>query len=304
MYKTDFMKKYTLFFIALQILGFSALAQEKLYVCLNNDTYKEFYINNVDSIVFQMDVEPYTPDEDTDSLHLFSINPIEKVRFSPGNLQYNPGRNEWRFAPEQTEHIGKDNSYISPDYYGWIDLFGWGTGDNPTKTSMSYGDYKNFVDWGVNKIGDDEPNTWRSLSYNEWYYILYDRENASNLITVGRVKGNNGVILLPDNWVCPEGVDLKIGFGGDDDAYAAFQIIDEHVWNKLEDSGAIFFPASGYRQGTTIKDLQESCRYWIGYWHTTTSASMFYSTAMRAALEFTFPYDGLSVRLVSTQTYE
>ena len=87
------MKKFTLFFIALQILGFSAMAQEKLYVCEKDGSYTEFYVADVDSIVFQMDVEPYTPDEDTDSLHLFSINPIERVRFSPGNLQYNPGRN-------------------------------------------------------------------------------------------------------------------------------------------------------------------------------------------------------------------
>ncbi len=299
MYKTKFMKKIILLFIALQIVV-SVFAQDKLHVCKKDGSYAEFYVSDVDSIVFVQEEEPEEPDLPND---LFSINSIEKVKFSPGNLQYNPGRNEWRFAPEQTDHIGKDNSYISPNYYGWIDLFGWGTGDNPTKTSMSYGDYTNFVDWGVNKIGNDEPNTWRSLSYNEWSYILYERENAKNLISVGRVKGNNGVILLPDNWVCPEGVDFKIGFGGNEDAYAAFQIIDEHVWDKLEESGAIFLPACGYRQGTTVKELQESCRYWIGYWHTTTSASLFYSTAMRATLGFTFPYDGLSVRLVSTQTF-
>ena len=235
---------------------------------------------------------------------VFSVSESKQVTFSPGNLQYHPANNKWRFAESQLDYIGDANENISDTYDGWLDLFGWGTGDNPTKTSMSYGDYKNFVDWGVNKIGDDEPNTWRSLSYNEWYYILYDRENASNLITVGRVKGNNGVILLPDNWVCPEGVELKIGFSEDDEEYATFQVITAPVWEKLEDSGAIFFPACGYRQGTTIKELQESCRYWIGYWHTTTSASLFYSTAMRATLGFTFPYDGLSVRLVSTQTYE
>jgi hypothetical protein len=232
----------------------------------------------------------------------FSVGIGKTVLFSPGNLQYNPASKEWRFAPNQTDMVGNGNLYAATGN-GWIDLFGWGTGDNPTKTSMTYEDYTNFVDWGVNKIGNDEPNTWRSLSYNEWSYILDERENAKNLISVGRVKGNNGVILLPDNWVCPEGVDFKIGFGGNEDAYATFQIIDEHVWDKLEESGAIFLPACGYRQGTTVKELQESCRYWIGYWHTTTSASLFYSTAMRATLGFTFPYDGMSVRLVSSQTF-
>ena len=303
MYKTNFMKKFTLFFIALQILGFSAMAQEKLYVCEKGGSYTEFYVAEVDSIVFQMDVVPYTPDEDTDSLHLFSINPIEKVKFSPGNLQYHPVKDEWRFAHDQTEHIGKDNANISPNYYGWIDLFGWGTGYEPTKTSIAYEDYCTFVDWGVNKIGDDEPNTWRSLTIDEWVYLLNSRENASDLIAIGRVKGNNGVILLPDNWVCPEGVIFKTGFAADDYEYSAFQVITEPEWEVIEASGAIFLPATGYRKGVTIYELQESYRYWVGYWHMTTTAGMFYGTAKGAEITYTYPFDGLAVRLVSTQTF-
>ena len=290
------MKKFTLFFIALQIVV-SAFAQEKLYVCKKDGSYTEFYVSNVDSVVLVEVEKPDVPE------FLFSINPVEKVQFSPGNLQYHPARKEWRFAPEQTDHVGKDNQNIDPKYYGWIDLFGWGTGNNPTCSSVNNSDYTTFVDWGVNKIGDDEPNTWRTLLYSEWSYLLSERENAYNLITIGRVKGNNGVILLPDNWVCPEGVELKIGFSEDDVEYATFQVITAPVWEKLEDSGAIFLPACGYRNGTTVRLLQESCRYWVGYWHVTGSASMFRATAKGASLSFTFPYDGLSVRLVSTKTY-
>ena len=55
-----------------------------------------------------------------------------------------------------------------------------------------------------------------------------------------------------------------------------------------------------------IEGLEEEIkfRYWVGYWHVTGSASMFRATAKGASLSFTFPYDGLSVRLVSTQTYK
>ena len=71
----------------------------------------------------------------------------------------------------------------------------------------------------------------------------------------------------------------------------------------MEEYGAVFLPACGYRNGTTINELQETCRYWVGYWHTTETASMFYATAKEAYMAFTFPYDGLSVRLVSTAVY-
>ena len=117
------------------------------------------------------------------------------------------------------------------------------------------------------------------------------------------MKGNNGVILLPDNWVCPDGVELKIGFGRCDEGYSNFQEISEPMWEKIEAAGAVFLPAIGYRKGVTINELQVSCRYWAGYWHVTTTAAMFYGTAAKAEIAFTFPYDGLAVRLVSTQTF-
>lgn len=300
MYKTKFMKKIILLFIALQIVV-SVFAQDKLYVCKKDGSYTEFYVTDVDSIVIvekeEDDDEPYIPKK------LFSINPLEAVKFSPGNLQYHPGKKEWRFAPKQTDHVGKDNQNISPNYYGWIDLFGWGTGNNPTCSSTKYEDYSTFVDWGTNKIGDDEPNTWRSLSYNEWYYLLHDREDASDLIGAARVNGNNGIVLLPDDWVCPEGVDFEPGFGDTEYGYSTFQVITAPVWEKMEEYGAVFLPACGYRNGVTINELQETCRYWVGYWHTTETASMFYATAKEAYMAFTFPYDGLSVRLVSTAVY-
>lgn len=303
------MKKFLYFLTTMLLYSYTTMAQEKLYVYEKDGVVTEFYTSNVDSIAFLQDITPYVPDEDKDEIpadlkkNLFSINPVQKVIFSPGNLQYHPAKDEWRFAPDQTAHVGKDNENISPVYYGWIDLFGWGTGNNPTQTSMVYNDYYKFVDWGENKIGDDMPNTWRSLSANEWDYLIHSRENASNLITVARVKGNNGIILLPDDWVCPEGVTLKIGFDTYNEGYSTFQVITAPVWEELEAAGAIFLPAIGYRKGVEVKELQVSCRYWTGYWHTTVSAAMFYGDASYVDIEYTYPYDGLAVRLVSTQTF-
>ena len=85
---------------------------------------------------------------------VFSVSADKQVTFSKGNLQYHPSNDEWCFAENQSDYIGKANSNIAADYDGWIDLFGWGTGDAPTKSSTSYSDYSTFVDWGTNKIGD------------------------------------------------------------------------------------------------------------------------------------------------------
>lgn len=296
------MKKIFYFLTTMLLCSYSAMAQEKLYVYEKDGNCTEFLLSDVDSVAFLEDISPYSPDELRHKL--FSINSMDKVIFSPGNLQYHPVKDEWRFAPSQTDHIGYDNTNIGPNYYGWIDQFGWGTGDNPTKSTIFYAEYDEFVDWGVNKIGDDEPNTWRTLSFDEWDYLIRIRENASNLITVARVNGNNGVILLPDNWECPDDVDLKIGFGSNDDEYSGFQVIMPPIWEKLEAAGAIFLPADGYRSGQNVTEVQESYRYWAGYWHLSNTAAMFYGTAKIADMEFTSPTLGLCVRLVSTAVYK
>ena len=67
---------------------------------------------------------------ETDDLYgdcCFSVSESNKILFSSGNLQYNPSSNSWRFAENQYDFIGDDNQNISPNYTGWLDLFGWAT---------------------------------------------------------------------------------------------------------------------------------------------------------------------------------
>lgn len=69
------------------------------------------------------------------------------VRFSPGNLQYQPSTDSWRFAPRQWDVVGRYNNtkgsvyennswsdnrnILNVSYDGWMDLFGWGCTGNP-----------------------------------------------------------------------------------------------------------------------------------------------------------------------------
>lgn len=169
----------------------------------------------------------------------FSVNENgKKVVFSPGNLQYHPKNHLWRFAEKQIDYIGDANLNLSPSYDGWVDLFAWGTGANPTS-----GTNGTFVDWGGNKIGDDPASKWRTLSKDEWKYLLYERKNASFLLGVAQVDGVNGLILLPDDWECPKDIIFRSGFHSD---FAEFQTYTLAQWSKIERVGAVFLPAAGW----------------------------------------------------------
>lgn len=194
----------------------------------------------------------------------FSVSPKQKVAFSPGNLQYKASTKEWCFAPRQYNYIGENNIKISNTYNGWIDLFGWGTGDNPTFISNNYNDFDTFVDWGVNCIGDDNPNTWRTLSIGEWNYLIFNRPKARTLIGVAQVNNVNGLILLPDNWVAPDSISFISGMheGYMGSGYS-HQTFSAEQWRRLEQNGAVFLPAAGRRIArTAVAETQKEGCYW------------------------------------------
>lgn len=181
----------------------------------------------------------------------FSLGDYERVEFAPGNLQYQPSSGKWRFAPYQYSYIGYDNQYISDSYSGWIDLFGWGTGSNPTRnTNNDYGDYEYFDDWGSEGIGGD----WRTPSKDEWNYLFNRRDNASQKWWYATVNGVAGVIILPDNW----------SLDGYNYRYSSYDLTN---WNNMEHSGAIFLPAAGWRKVTSMNSVGTDGDYWSSTKH-------------------------------------
>ena len=216
-------------------------------------------------------------EDDTPSagIGMFSVSADKQVTFSQGNLQYTQSTNTWSFAENQYDYIGTDNvtggSVSSNPTNGdskegtaladKVDLFGWSTSTTNfgVSTSSFDSDYLgSFVDWGTNKIGSDAPNTWRTLTSNEWEYLLNNRPNASSLKGVAQVNGVNGLIFLPDNWTCPAGVTFKSGFHSSYgvEYYAAYQTFTADQWSKLESAGAVFLPAAGNRYGSGVYYVQ------------------------------------------------
>ena len=235
--------------------------------------------------------------------YYFSISTTKKVEFSPGNLQYHPRKDKWRFAPSQLDYIGGDNENISSTYSGWLDLFGWSTGATNfgVSTSTDDRDYSgSFVDWGSNQIGNDAPNTWRTLTGEEWFYLRSKCPNYSNLCGVAQVNGVNGLIFLPDNWTCPAGVTFRSGFHDSDGVYyyAAYQTFTAAEWSKMEVAGAVFLPAAGERVGSGVSFVRDHGNYWSTTEFTNCFADYLYFYSGGAGYGYDDRYYGRSVRLV------
>lgn len=244
---------------------------------------------------------PTTPNES----NVFSVSADNKVTFSMGNLQYHPANDEWRFAESQLDYIGNANNNISNSYNGWIDLFGWST--NSTHFGVSISDkskdyYGIFIDWGTNKIGNDASNTWRTLTHSEWFYLFYERADADLLCGIAQVNGVNGIILLPDNWTCPNAITFKSGFYNRDgkECYAIYQSFTIEQWSILEKAGAIFLPATGYRRARELYQMQDFGYYWSSTESAKNGATVHYLATGAAKVDMLhlIPNYGISVRLV------
>ena len=257
----------------------------------------------------------------------FSVSETKKVYFSQGNLQYKANTNTWRFAENQYDAIGKGNKNISSTYDGWIDLFGWGTSgwnnganayqpySTSTENSDYYpcGSYSNDLtgsyanaDWGVyNKIsnGGNATGMWRTLTNDEWYYVINTRANASSKKGVASVNGVNGLILLPDEWTLPEGIVFTSGVADDKGSkyYAAVNSYTASEWAKMEANGAVFHPAAGYRDGTDVCNVGSYGYYWSSSAYGNIGAHCLGFGSYRVGTDDYYGYQrrsGRSVRLV------
>ena len=198
---------------------------------------------------------------------IFSVGEGKYVSFSRGNLQYIQSTKTWQFAENQQEYIGAAN-VNGGALADKIDLFGWSSDSGKApfgiSTSTTLADYMGeFVDWGVNIIQGDKANTWRTLSVEEWGYLFKERVNADKLYSKGSVDGLRGMIVLPDNWVLPEGLQFtaqptNLTMNLDINKYTPAE------WQRMEEAGAVFFCPTGRRDGTIIGHLDHYGCYWSG----------------------------------------
>lgn len=244
---------------------------------------------------------------------VFSISVANRVAFSRGNLQYKASTGTWRFAEHQYDMVGTANANISSTYDGWIDLFGFGTSGlgsyYPYLASNSNLDYirssisgRNY-DWGLyNAIsnGGDSVGIFRTLSGEEWSYILTGRVNASNLRSLATVCDMPGMILLPDEWGEVDVVPITITTSD-----FTTNNFNAGEWNLLESVGAVFLPACGYRQGHDLYSIGSIGQYWSSTYSggsNNGARQLIFSTSSLSSTATNSISEGLSVRLVRDLT--
>ena len=177
-------------------------------------------------------------------LGVFSVAKDRQVSFSQGNLIYLKIKDQWKFADNQWDYTG-ERHLQNGEIADTVMYFGWSAKDSKASWGISLSTkqdyYKGeFLDWGTNKIQGDKPNVWRTMSNDELLYLFTERKNADQLLGRGKVGDINGVILLPDEWVLPEGLQ----FAPISDDVVNTYTFDQ--WDAMESAGAVFIPATGY----------------------------------------------------------
>ena len=174
----------------------------------------------------------------------FSVSATKQVQFALGNLA-NGGRS---FVDNQWDLGG---------------YFGWGTGDHPGDTSTDYHNYVAFDDWGNHIEGG-----WRTLTRDEWHYVVYEREAARERVAAGCIicakDTMDGLILLPDSWTLPDGCEFWPGmYGYERNQYS------QNQWQQMERTGAVFLRTGGYRWGSEIYNIDHWGLTHGNYWLST-----------------------------------
>ena len=183
-----------------------------------------------------------------------------RVLFSPGNLQATgttsstpSGGWTWSFAANQYDFIGaavannaiNGNGTISSD--GTVDLFGWSTASTyyGIHNSLNDADYAgDFKDWGevANAANLDGHNDWRTLTKDEWNYLLNTRNvNNGQNYNVDYIGDNEILVIYPDGYEGPV-------YSGRD-------------WTTFENAGCVCLPVANCRNGNQIEQ-SEYAAYW------------------------------------------
>lgn len=238
----------------------------------------------------------------------FSVADGKVIYFSQGNLQATTadlGENwTWAFAANQYDcNVNaaantKINGNGTVSENGTVDLFGWST------TTTKYGihnsnnasDYSGeFKDWGATMGAG-----WRTLTKDEWTYLLNTRTNAADKLSQAIVNGARGLVVLPDDWTLPEGCSFTAGSENSFESNEYFAEGAVNNWSAMEAAGAIFLPAAGLRDGTSVSDVGSAGLYWSS---TPSSSTISYDLCFTASAclpeNSYYLHYGLSVRLVT-----
>ena len=227
----------------------------------------------------------------------FSVSPTQKVYFSRANLKYNTSEG-WSFHANQYDECFGVKTYTSSSspadqtgsgssgvQYGSdveMDRFSWGfqyptvTGEDDWVNGTRNLSWYDGTDWGCALTGEGNDH-WRTLTYEEWDYLLNNTSRGSRRFLKGRFEVSitrdgvtystymSGMFIAPDNYVG----NLSVSSWNKTSTYGHTTMTAART-NKLFDDGCVFLPAVGYRNDsyyyayncyTSTSDFMQGC-YW------------------------------------------
>ena len=246
---------------------------------------------------------------------------------------------KWRFADNQYDIMGNgSNGNVTIEGYSTYnygsnnatpttddmkaarDLFGWGSsgGGSPVtppymtvnSNGSIYGGTSNIsgtnCDWGVynrTSIENHSNKSWRTLTSTEWSNLFNRTKtiggSSKKLYGFATVMGIKGIVVLPDNW--DGSADGSFTYAGTDFTANQYTASSTVTWGTMEAAGAVFLPAAGNRNGSSVSNVGSYGRYWsssIYSSYTDYAYSVdFGSGYFNATRDYT-RYRGYSVRLV------
>ena len=219
----------------------------------------------------------------------------KQVYFSKGNLQAtyhsSTGGYSWDFAANQYDIVGNapGNTTIGEGQTDGavVSLFGWSTPATyyGIATSSNRDEYPgDFIDWGTAYCNSSDiapEDTWRTLSKNEWDYLL--QHNKHGWATV---NGIGGLVIAPD------------GFEG-----SINSIYEPYHLSKFN---LVFLPAESSRESLTV--VSEGVGKFGHYYSETkvtgySAFSLYFYNGYAKCGNFENRHIGCSVRLVTDVNY-
>lgn len=199
---------------------------------------------------------------------VFSVSPTQQVRIASGNLVYDSVANVYGFAQHQ---------------YDYGDYFRWGTGSNPLVMEVDW-DHQ-FDDWGNYMNGG-----WRTLTADEWRYLIFVRPGYDEKYAYATVCGVKGMLLLPDNF---EGYVRTSRWDFTDNEYDAAE------WANMEAAGCVFLPAAGRQEidSRVALNTEKYGYYWASSVDGYFASALWIFTWLDEITDMSLNY-GCSVRLV------
>lgn len=191
---------------------------------------------------------------------VFSVSATKKVHFSQGNLYYDGSKFNFE-ANQYGFYSSYQSTYVSHFY--WSQSVNSAIAEEYDRIGRGSDVFFTNVDGFKVNVGGTEQTGWRTLSTNEWQYLFNTRENADTKYGFATVGNVTGIILLPDTFTDP----MKNGGSGafvpkSTTGWTANTYTTGGDWEAMESAGAVFLPAAGSRNGSSVYCVGDYGLYW------------------------------------------